>query len=193
MAMLKNAVTDRDIMMPNIEKQRILLLVFSLTISLFFPFLLAGPIMASIQTLRRGAQRLADEDLSTKAGGNIQGRDADLAVALNIMPEELENAFRRQRDMEQTRKNLIASLSHDLRTPLTSMRAMVEAITDDLVSDRATLERYFSNLNWEVEHISALIDDLLEISRLDTGTLELQLRPSSAGEILANVLDSMED
>ena len=115
-----------------------------------------------------------------------------MAVALNTMAEELENAFRLQRDMEQARKDLIASLSHDLRTPLTSMRAMVEAITDDVVSDRATLQRYFSNLNREVEHISALIDDLFEISRLGTGTLELQLRPSSVGEILANALDSME-
>lgn len=43
-----------------------------------------------------------------------------------------------------------------------------------------------------MEHVSALIDDLFEISRLDTGTLELQLKPSSVGEILANVMDSME-
>lgn len=168
------------------------LLVFSLTISLFFAFLLAGPITSSIQALRIGAQRLAEGDLSTRLEVTSRDDIADLAVALNTMAEELDNAFRRQRDMEQARKDLIASLSHDLRTPLTSMRAMVEAITDDVVSDRATLQRYFSNLNREVEHISALIDDLFEISRLDTGTIELQLRPSSVGEILANALDSME-
>ena len=72
------------------------------------------------------------------------------------------------------------------------MRAMVEAITDDVVSDRTTLQRYFSNLNREVEHVSALIDDLFEISRLDTGTLELHLQPSSVGDILTSVMDGME-
>ena len=168
------------------------LLVFPLTISLFLAFLLAGPMTSSMQTLRRGAQRLAEGDLATRLEVTSRDEIADLAVALNIMTEELDNAFRRQRDMEQARRDLIASLSHDLRTPLTSMRAMVEAITDDVVSDPATLQRYFSNLNREVEHISTLIDDPFEISRLDTGTLELQLRPSSVGEILANALDSME-
>ena len=170
----------------------IVLLVYSLTISLLFAFFLAGPITASIQALRQGAQRLAEGDLSTRLEVTSRDEIADLAGVLNTMAEELDNAFRRQQDLEQARKDLIASLSHDLRTPLSSMRAMVEAITDDVVSDRATLQRYFSNLNREVEHVSALIDDLFEISRLDTGTLELQLQPSSVGEILANVMDGME-
>lgn len=170
----------------------IVLLVYSFTISMLFAFLLAGPITSSIQVLRQGAQRLAEGDLSTRLEVTSRDEIADLAGVLNTMAEELDNSFRRQQDLEQARKDLIASLSHDLRTPLSSMRAMVEAITDDVVSDKATLQRYFSNLNREVEHVSALIDDLFEISRLDTGTLELQLQPSSLGEILTNVMDGME-
>ena len=170
----------------------IVLLVFSLTISLFFALILAGPIAASIQALRLGAQRLAEGELSTRLEVTSRDEIADLAAVLNTMAEELDHAFRRQQDQEQARKDLIESLSHDLRTPLSSMRAMVEAITDDVVSDRATLQSYFRNLNQEVEHISALIDDLFEISRLDTGTLELELGQISVGEILANALDGME-
>ena len=170
----------------------IVLLVFALTISLLLAYMLSETVTSSIQKLRDGALRLAEGDLSTRLEVDSRDEIGDLARIMNTMAVELDGAFRRQQDMEQARKDLIASLSHDLRTPLTSMRAMVEAITDDVVSDRTTLQRYFSNLNREVEHVSALIDDLFEISRLDTGTLELHLQPSSVGEILASVMDGME-
>ena len=93
--------------------------------------------------------------------------------------------------MQQARKDLIASVSHDLRTPLASMRAMVEAISDGVVSDEKTIQAYCTNISSEVEHLSLLIDDLFELSRLDSGTLELQLQPSSVEEMLSSVLESM--
>ena len=95
-------------------------------------------------------------------------------------------------ELEQARKDLIASVSHDLRTPLASMRAMVEAISDGVVSDELTIRNYCSNIRSEVEHLSTLIDDLFELSRLDSGTLDLHLQPSSVEEMLSSVLESMK-
>lgn len=169
----------------------VVLLLFSLVVSLFFSFAVARSITASIESLTQGAQLLAEGDLSTRIDASSDDEVGKLAKTLNTMAEELEQAFRRQRELEQARKDLIGSVSHDLRTPLASMRAMVEAISDGVVSDEETIQRYCANIRQEVGHLSTLIDDLFELSRLDSGTLELNLEPSSLDEILANVLESM--
>ena len=145
----------------------VVLALFSLVISLFFSFAIAGSITSSIEALTRGAQQLAEGDLSTRLETSSRDEIADLANALNTMAEELEKSFRRQQDMEQARRDLIASVSHDLRTPLASMRAMIEAITDGVVSDKETIERYWLTLKGEIAHLSNLIDDLFELSRID--------------------------
>ena len=170
----------------------VVLTLFSLIVSLFFSFAVARSITSSIEKLSEGALKLADGDLSARVSAASKDEVAGLANALNTMAEELEKSFRRQGELEQARKDLIASVSHDLRTPLASMRAMVEAISDGVVSDQATILRYASTLKSEVEHLSTLIDDLFELSRLDSGTIELQLRPSSIEEILDSSLDGMK-
>jgi two-component system sensor histidine kinase SaeS len=71
------------------------------------------------------------------------------------------------------------------------MRAIVEAITDGVVSDQEMVRHYCLTLKTEVEHFSDLIDDLFELSRLDSGTLELELRPSSAKEIITSATEGM--
>ncbi len=168
------------------------LLVFSLTVSTFFSFAVARSITSSVESLKEGAMRLASGDLSARLSATSNDEVADLAYVINTMADKLEQAFHRQRDLEQARKDLIASVSHDLRTPLASMRAMVEAISDGVVSDTETIQQYCSNIKHEVEHLSTLIDDLFELSRLDSGTLELQLQPSSVDDMLSTVLIGMQ-
>jgi len=168
------------------------LLLFSLVVSLMFAYVVARSITLSIEGLALGAQNLAEGDLTTRLEASSDDEVGELARVMNTMAEELEQAFRRQRELEQARKDLIASVSHDLRTPLASMRAMVEAISDGVVSDELTIRNYCSNIRSEVEHLSKLIDDLFELSRLDSGTLDLHLQPSSVEEMLSSVLDSMK-
>lgn len=170
----------------------VVLLLFSLIISLFFSFAASRRITSSIESLTQGAQLIAEGDLSTRLPVTSADEVGELAQVMNKMASELEQAFRRQRELEQARKDLIASVSHDLRTPLASMRAMVEAISDGVVSDAATVQSYCNNIRREVEHLSALIDDLFELSRLDSGTLELHLQPSSVDEILSSTIESMK-
>ncbi len=109
-----------------------------------------------------------------------------------MMAAQLERAYERQAELEQARNDLVASVSHDLRTPLSSMRAMVEAIGDGVVSDQSTVRRYCKSLEGEVERLSQLIDDLFELSRLDSGSPSLRLVPNSVDDILAKTLDSMK-
>lgn len=191
---LVNVIVTAQLMFISGHDQALLtiLLMFSLVVSLIFTYVVAKNITSSIERLALGAQNLAEGDLATRLDASSSDEVGELAGVMNTMAEELDNAFRRQRELQQARKDLIASVSHDLRTPLASMRAMVEAISDGVVSDEKTIQSYCSNIRSEVEHLSTLIDDLFELSRLDSGTLELQLQPSSVEEMLSSVLQSMK-
>jgi signal transduction histidine kinase len=169
----------------------VVLSLFSLIISLFFSLTISQRITYSLEMLTRGARQLAEGNLETRVEMSTKDEVGALAQALNTMAEELECTFRRQRELELARRDMIASVSHDLRTPLASMRAMVEAVEDGVVSDPETVQRYLRTIKGEVAHLSTLIDGLFELARLDSGTLELHLQPVSAGELLAAVLESM--
>src|SRR5439155_18603926 len=117
---------------------------------------------------------------------------ADLAEAFNRMSEELGNAFERERAMEQSRRDLIGAISHDLRTPLASMRAMLEAIGDGVVEDEETVTRYHRRMGDEIKHLSHLIDDLFELSRLDAGQAGLEPAPVDLAELVTETTESLE-
>jgi len=169
----------------------IVLLLFSLIISLMFAMILASNVSASFEALSQAAQRLGQGDLSTRVKVTSKDDIGNLADVFNGMADDLEQTAKAKQQLERARKDLVAAASHDLRTPLASVQAMVEAMEDGVVSDPETVRRYLSTIRREIGQLSTLIDDLFELSRIDSGGLELQLRPSSVSEIVADALDSM--
>jgi signal transduction histidine kinase len=94
--------------------------------------------------------------------------------------------------IEQTRRNLLAWISHDLRTPLASMRVMNEAIIDGVAADPQTIERYTQSMQREIQHMSHLIDDLFELSQLETGQLKIECEPASLRDLISDTISSMK-
>ncbi|AEV85594.1 histidine kinase [Actinoplanes sp. SE50] len=82
-------------------------------------------------------------------------------------------ARERERRMEAGRRELVAWVSHDLRTPLAGLRAMTEALQDGVVADRAGVAEYHRRIAAETDRMSGLVDDLFELSRIHAGTLRL--------------------
>jgi signal transduction histidine kinase len=167
-----------------------LLLAFAAVLSLSFGLTLAANLTRSIRILARGAAELAEGNLTTRVPVVTSSELADLAKAFNQMATRLEEAFARQRQAEATRRDLVAAVSHDLRTPLASIRAMVEALADRLVSDPPTVERYLHALRGQIESLSALIDDLFELSQLERAHLALDLESGSLLDLISDTLES---
>lgn len=94
---------------------------------------------------------------------------ARLATEITEVSAQLDEARRRERALEQSRRELIAWISHDLRGPLTSIRAMAEAMEDGVVTDGPTIDRYHTSTRVETERLAALVDDLFELSRITAG------------------------
>ena len=168
-----------------------LLLAFAGVLSLSFGLTLAASLSRSILVLTQGAAELAEGNLAARVRVEIGGELADLARAFNQMAARLEEAFARERQLEATRRDLVAAVSHDLRTPLASIRAMVEALADGLVRDPATVERYLRTLRGQIESLSALIDDLFELSQLDRAHLAVELESTSLRDLISDTLESL--
>jgi two-component system, OmpR family, sensor histidine kinase SaeS len=167
----------------------LLLLGYAAALSLVFGYGVTSGLIAELGRLGRAARRLSEGDLGARvgpAGGDEIGR---LAATFDQMAARLQASFERERALEAGRRELIAAVSHDLRTPLTTIRAMIEAVTDGVVSGPAEVDRYLGLIRGEVQHLSRLIDDLFELSQIDSGALQLRLTPTRLPDLLARTLE----
>ena len=168
------------------------MLVFAAVLSVGFNLLCARPLADRIGRVREGTARIAAGDLESEVP--VEGHDevAGLAEDFNRMALALRAAAEREREMEKTRRDLIAAVSHDLRTPLASTRALIEAVADGVAADQQTRERYLSSASRELEHLSRLVDDLFELARIDAGILQLSLEEISLHDLISDTISSFQ-
>jgi signal transduction histidine kinase len=171
----------------------IVLLVFAGGMAMVLGYFLSSTVTERIHLLKGAAERLAQGDLKTRVP--VQGRDevTALANAFNLMAEQLQAADRKQRELESLRRDLIAWVSHDLQTPLTSMRAILEALSDGVVEEPETVKRYLHTAQRDVRSLSALIDDLFQMAQLDAGGFPLHREEASLGDLVSDTLESFTE
>jgi len=116
----------------------------------------------------------------------------DLSAELSATHERLAQARSRERALEASRRELVAWVSHDLRTPLAGLRAMAEALEDQVVVDPREVSTYHSQIRREVDRLTLMIDDLFELSRIHAGALRLAKRMVGLEDLVAEVVASAE-
>ncbi len=168
-----------------------LLVLFSLGMSAFFAVAVSRSFHSGLEDLLDAVRSMGAGNLNSRATITSGDELDEVGRAFNVMADRLEGAFARQRDLEHARRHLVAAVSHDLRTPLATMRAMVESINDGIVSDRQTIQRYLYTMQGEIEYLSRLIDDLFELSQIDAGLLELHREQANLGDLISDTLESL--
>jgi signal transduction histidine kinase len=143
----------------------------------FAALVLARSISASLRRVGTAAQALAGGELSARAPADGAREIAELSASFNAMAAGLEQLF-------DARRELVAWASHDLRAPIASLQAMLEAIEDGL----ASAEDYLPTLRDQVRTLSMLVDDLFELARIDAGVLTLELRRTHVAPLVASAL-----
>ncbi len=128
------------------------------------------------------------EELAAAPAADAPRELAQIARELARMEERLDAARQRERTLEASRRELVAWVSHDLRTPLAGIRALVEALDDRVVEDPETVARYCRTMRQEVDRLAALVDDLFELSRTQAGVLELQYELVSIGDLVSDAI-----
>jgi signal transduction histidine kinase len=109
---------------------------------------------------------------------------AELEAARARLAETREQAAA----AEHSRRELVAWVSHDLRTPLAGIRAMVEALEDGVVDDAETVARYYRTMGRETDRLAGLVDDLFELSRIQAGALNLDLEQIALDELISDAV-----
>ncbi|CAN5636757.1 HAMP domain-containing sensor histidine kinase [soil metagenome] len=168
------------------------MLLFAVILSVGFSLLYAAPIANRIQRLRRGATQLTEGKLDTEIPVDGHDEISDLARDFNRMASALNESAERERALEQSRRDLIAAVSHDLRTPLASTRALIEAVADGVAADPETEARYLQSARGELAHLSRLVDDLFELARIDAGVMQLSLEQASLRDLVSDTLASFQ-
>jgi len=171
----------------------IVLLLFASGIAMILGYFLSTTVTERILSLKEAAEKIAAGNLETRVP--VSGRDelSALAVSFNQMAGQLQTADQKQRELETLRRDLVAWASHDLQTPLTSMRAILEALADGVVDDPEIVKRYLTTAQRDVMSLSALIDDLFQMSQLDTGGFPLNRTPSSLNDLVSDTLESFSE
>ncbi|HEV8651964.1 MAG TPA: HAMP domain-containing sensor histidine kinase [Actinomycetes bacterium] len=144
---------------------------------------------ADLEALAEVARRLEAGDLSARARLGGTPEVAAVAESLNAAAARLADARERERAVEASRRDLVAWASHDLRTPLASLRLVAEALADDVAPDEATRRGYLAGLAGHVDRLSSLVDDLFELSAIQAGAVVPQLEPTSLPELIREVLE----
>jgi signal transduction histidine kinase len=155
-----------------------------------FSWLLGRQVASGSAALRQAARSLGDE------AGQFRPPALPLAAEFAALSRELADTSaklarsrERERALEQSRRQLVAWVSHDLRTPLAGLRAMAEALEDGLAADPP---RYHKQMRAEAERLATMVDDLFELSRIHSGTLQLSHHEIALGDLVSDVLASTE-
>lgn len=167
------------------------MLFFAGLTAISFAFFVSKAMTDRLHNLTNAAEHLAGGHLDTRC--HVQGNDeiAQLTQTFNSMAQSLQEVDEEKRALEKTRRDLIAWVSHDLRTPLASMRVMMEALADGIITDEETTNRYLHSSLAEIEHLSHLIDDLFEMAKLDVGHHNMQFQPTSLHDLVSDTLGGM--
>jgi signal transduction histidine kinase len=165
-----------------------LLLLFAGGISVAFGYFVSDAITQTLRDLAEGAERVREGDFTARV--RVQGPDeiARLGMAFNDMAADLQTSAARAEALDMARRNLVAWASHDLRTPLASLRAMIDALADGVASDPETTQRYLHQSQQEIARMSALINDLFDMAQLDAEGLILARETSSLGDLISDTL-----
>ncbi len=151
---------------------------------------LATAIIDDAQAIRDGLVAVGNGERELTIA--TRGRDelGELAAAASAMVQRLaaEEAARDQSD--QARRHLVAAVSHDLRTPITSLRLLAEAVEDEIVDGEARRE-YLERMRTHIVALSGLIDDLFELSRLEAGDIRWSLDRVALGQLVSETVAAM--
>ena len=144
------------------------------------------------QALSSAVQGVGDNGVYVAPQVTLPVELQNLSAELTATHERLAQARSRERSLEASRRELVAWVSHDLRTPLAGLRAMAEALEDQVVIDPREVSQYHSQIRREVDRLTVMIDDLFELSRIHAGALRLSKRMVGLEDLVAEVVASAE-
>lgn len=164
----------------------ILILIFLLT------SYISRSVLKPLKELNMAAGNIAQGNLDFEINYRANDELGFFSRAFNDMRIKLKESLQKQHDNEKSRKEMVASISHDLRTPIASIKGYVEGLHDGVARNEEMIKRYLYVIRDKTEQLDRLIDDLFQYSQLDLGKLEMNLVPENSREMLEWIYGRVE-
>jgi signal transduction histidine kinase len=157
----------------------------SSVVSLALAAALGAVVVRNAQALSRVARRIGAGERVDAVGTQSGAELTALADELVATSAKLAESRDREHRIEESRRELVAWIAHDLRTPLAGIMSMAEALEDEVASDP---QRYHRQMREQVSRLSAMVDDLFELSKIDSGALRLRLEEISLYDVISDTV-----
>jgi len=167
----------------------LVVLGFGLVASFGFAFAVSRPITADLRQIADAAQRVAAGDFSASTAVARSDEVGALATAFDAMAADLRAADAQRTAEDQARREFLTAVGHDLRSPLGSLQAAVEALDDGVAPDP---ERYLRSMQRDIAALHRLVDDIFLLARLEAGDVELDLQPVDVTEIADEAIEVLQ-
>jgi signal transduction histidine kinase len=166
------------------------ILLFAAVIAARAAQILLRDVVADVGSVSHGLHSVGQGEREVHVKARSGRELSDLANAANTMIETLRSEERSRDEADAARRQVIAAVSHDLRTPLASLQLLAQALDDDLV-DPATARKYVKTMGANVRALSTLVDDLFELSRLNAGDFAWTTQAVPLAEIVTEMVEAI--
>ena len=165
----------------HIQSQMILYLALVACAVLILSFFMSRSFTQPIDNLSQGIDRMTKGDLSARVAVSGKNEFAQLAEAFNMMCERLES-------LDQTRNQFVSNASHELKTPLSTMKILLETLLYQSEYDPEMAKEFMSDINKEIDRLNSIVNDLLTLVHFDSGKVELKQTKLSLDELLRTTI-----
>jgi signal transduction histidine kinase len=176
---------------PHDAQVAIVITIYATGVTLVFGNFVVNGLSDGIAALTRAASEVQRGNLSAQADDKGNDELAKLARTFNQMTTKLSDLREKEQQLDQSRREWIAWVSHDLRTPLTSLRARTEALADGIVSQPDEIGAYLGAIRNDTYRLSRLVDDLSELANIDAGGLKLDLVKVDLGDLVSDTVEGL--
>jgi signal transduction histidine kinase len=176
------ALSELNATMNGLNVTLIISTLVAFIIMLIPGYFMTRRIVVPIRQMRDVAQAMAKGDFTVRADESEKGELGELGLSMNHFAAESER-------LEQTRRDYVANVSHELRTPIAAVRAMGETLRDGMAKTDEKRDLFYNNIVRESLRLSRLVDDLLELSRLQAGTEAIKKQHFDLREVIRNISD----
>ncbi|MHB8997435.1 MAG: sensor histidine kinase [Armatimonadota bacterium] len=149
-------------------------------------------ISAPLVAMSNAAAHVAAEDFTVRVEERGPREIASLARSLNRMAGDLQTAFDEMHRLDELRREFVGNASHELRAPLTNIRGFLDAVLDGTAASPEDERRCLETASAEARRMTRIVEELLQLSRMQAGVLEFDFSPVDLREIACHVLDSFE-
>lgn len=169
-----------------------IMLIFIISI-VVLSLITSRTIIKPMKKLSQGANEIANGNLDYVIDYESKNEIGETVTAFNHMTERLKSSISNQAKLEETRKEMVAGLAHDIRTPLTSVKGYVEGLLDGIANTPEKQERYLKTIYNCTCDMEKMTDELLNISRLELGKIELNQSVVNINNVMNDCADELKD